>query len=279
MWTFSNLVAIGLFLFGSTFLWMTPAMAGTTPPPTGTAWMLTNLLSFAAVIGFTVAAWAVYKQYAWWDTAALVSGIVGLVAVVPFAVSPAWFYAVHKLIGLRPTAVLRQLVGPAVASGLMVGAVVATKQVVVDVGLVWQVVVLVTTGAATYVLALWVLDRRSAGEGLELGRLAIPGVGGRGPAVGLAAARGRGREPARGGCAGRRDSRSWSRSAGPPPSRAVCCRRAAAATRARTANPPATSVRPSLLRSGSPRRRSESGALTAGLQHAHERGRVGARGG
>jgi hypothetical protein len=28
----------------------------------------------------------VYKQYAWWDTAALVSGIVGLVAVVPFVV-------------------------------------------------------------------------------------------------------------------------------------------------------------------------------------------------
>ncbi|HEX6257195.1 MAG TPA: lipopolysaccharide biosynthesis protein [Euzebyales bacterium] len=112
-------------------------------------------------------------------------------AVVTFAVSPAWFYAVHKLIGLRPTAVMRQLVGPAVASGLMVGAVVATKQVVVDVGLVWQVVVLVTTGAATYVLALWVLDRRSAVEALELGRLAIPGLGGRVPAVGLSAARGR----------------------------------------------------------------------------------------
>jgi hypothetical protein len=28
----------------------------------------------------------VYRQYAWWDTAALVSGVVGLVAVVPFAV-------------------------------------------------------------------------------------------------------------------------------------------------------------------------------------------------
>ena len=30
---------------------------------------------------------AVYRQYAWWDTAALVSGVVGLVAVVPFAVA------------------------------------------------------------------------------------------------------------------------------------------------------------------------------------------------
>jgi len=86
MWTFTNMLAIGLLLFGSTFLWMTPAMAGPTPPPTGTAWTVTNALSFAAVIGFTIAAWAVYRQYAWWDTAALVSGIVGLVAVVPFTV-------------------------------------------------------------------------------------------------------------------------------------------------------------------------------------------------
>ena len=86
MWTFTNVVALGLLLFGSTFLWMTAAMAGTTPPPTGTAWTLTNVLSFAAVIGFTIAAWALFKQYAWWDTAALVSSIVGLVAVVPFVV-------------------------------------------------------------------------------------------------------------------------------------------------------------------------------------------------
>jgi hypothetical protein len=28
----------------------------------------------------------VFKQYSWWETAALVSGIVGLVAVVPFIV-------------------------------------------------------------------------------------------------------------------------------------------------------------------------------------------------
>ena len=46
-----------------------------------------HALRFAAVFGLTIAAWAVFKQYAWWDTAALVSGTVGLVAVVPFAVA------------------------------------------------------------------------------------------------------------------------------------------------------------------------------------------------
>ena len=43
MWTFSSVVALGLFLFGSTFLWMTAAMAGTTAAADpGTAWTLTT---------------------------------------------------------------------------------------------------------------------------------------------------------------------------------------------------------------------------------------------
>jgi hypothetical protein len=86
MWTFRNLVALGLFLFGTTFLWMTPAMAGKTPPPTGTAWTLANVLAFVAIIAFAIAAWGVFKQSSWWEVAAVVSGIIGLVAVVPFIV-------------------------------------------------------------------------------------------------------------------------------------------------------------------------------------------------
>ncbi len=50
MWTFKNLVALGVFLFGTTFLWMTPAFAGKTPPPKGTAWTLANVLALAAVV-------------------------------------------------------------------------------------------------------------------------------------------------------------------------------------------------------------------------------------
>ena len=51
------------------------------------AWTLVNLLALTAVAGFTIAAWAVFKQYSWWETAALLSGIVGLIAVVPFIVA------------------------------------------------------------------------------------------------------------------------------------------------------------------------------------------------
>jgi hypothetical protein len=92
MWTFRNVVALGLFLFGTTFLWMTPAMAGKTPPPTGTAWTLANVLAFVAIIAFAIAAWGVFKQYSWWEAAAVVSGIVGLVAVVPFIVGQSQLY-------------------------------------------------------------------------------------------------------------------------------------------------------------------------------------------
>src|SRR5512132_454274 len=86
MWTFKNVFALGLFLFGTTFLWMTPSMAGKTPPPSGIAWTLANVLAYVAVIGFSIAAWGVFKQYSWWETAAVASGVVGLVAVVPFIV-------------------------------------------------------------------------------------------------------------------------------------------------------------------------------------------------
>jgi hypothetical protein len=65
---------------------MTAAMAGTTPPPSGRAWTVANVLSYLAVVGFAIAAWAVFKQYSWWEMAALLSGIVGLIAVVPFIV-------------------------------------------------------------------------------------------------------------------------------------------------------------------------------------------------
>jgi hypothetical protein len=86
MWTFKNLAALGLFLFGTTFLWMTPAFAGKTPPPKGTAWTLANILALVALVGFAIAGWAVFKGYSWWGAAALVSAIVRVVAVIPFVV-------------------------------------------------------------------------------------------------------------------------------------------------------------------------------------------------
>ena len=87
MFSFRNVFAVGLLLFGSTFLWMTAAFAGRTPPPEGTAWTLENVLALLAVAGFTLAAWGVWKDVGWWTTATLVSSVVGLVAVVPYVVA------------------------------------------------------------------------------------------------------------------------------------------------------------------------------------------------
>jgi hypothetical protein len=87
MWTFKNVLAMGLFLFGSTFLWMTPAFAGRTPPPTAAAWTVVNVLALVAVAAFTVTAWAAFKEYSWWWTAAIVSASVGLLAVMPFVIA------------------------------------------------------------------------------------------------------------------------------------------------------------------------------------------------
>jgi hypothetical protein len=62
MWTSRNFVALGLFLFGTTYLSMTAAMAGRTPAG-GTAGTLANVLAYVAVIGSAAAAWGVFKQY------------------------------------------------------------------------------------------------------------------------------------------------------------------------------------------------------------------------
>jgi hypothetical protein len=68
----------GLLVAGGRHGWRDPA-------PNGTVWTLTNVLVYVAVIGLVVAAWGMFKQYAWWEMAAVAPGIAGLVAVVSFA--------------------------------------------------------------------------------------------------------------------------------------------------------------------------------------------------
>jgi hypothetical protein len=67
-------------------MWMTASFAGKIPPPTGAAWSLENALALVAVVGFSAAAWGVFKDLSWWEPVAVVSAIVGLVATIPYAV-------------------------------------------------------------------------------------------------------------------------------------------------------------------------------------------------
>ncbi len=84
--SFRTWIAIGFFLFGSTFLWMTRAFLADAGEGTGAVWSLVQVLVLLAIAGFSVTAWGVFRGASWWEAAAIVSAAVGLVATVPYVV-------------------------------------------------------------------------------------------------------------------------------------------------------------------------------------------------
>ena len=90
MFTVRNMGGIALLLFGSTFLWLTPAFVTRGLETGGAMWSVTNLLSLAAVGGFTVATWGLFRHAPWWETVALISAVVGIVVLGPY-----WLAARH----------------------------------------------------------------------------------------------------------------------------------------------------------------------------------------
>ena len=86
MFTFKNLVALGLFLFGSTFLWMTRDFLANPREGSGALWSVVQVLVFVAIVGFAAAAWGVFKEASWWEPVALGSALVGLAALVPYVI-------------------------------------------------------------------------------------------------------------------------------------------------------------------------------------------------
>jgi hypothetical protein len=84
MFTFRNILAVGVFLFGTTFLWMTPAFLPKGGSATGAIWIVIQVLALAAIIGFTIAAWGIFKDKGWLEPAAIGSAIVGIVAVIAY---------------------------------------------------------------------------------------------------------------------------------------------------------------------------------------------------
>lgn len=79
-----NLGALALFLYGTTFLWLTAAFAGTGTPATGTAWTVTQLLVITTIGGFSVAAWGIYNASWWWERLAISSAILGFAPLIPY---------------------------------------------------------------------------------------------------------------------------------------------------------------------------------------------------
>lgn len=84
MFTIRNLGGVALFLFGTTFLWLTPAFAPKGVSTTGIAWSITNVASLVTLAGFAVATWGLFTKAAWWEPVAIAFAAAGLVALIPY---------------------------------------------------------------------------------------------------------------------------------------------------------------------------------------------------
>jgi hypothetical protein len=85
--TFRNAIAIALFLFGASYLWLTPAFLNRAGYQ-GTIFDPKGLLAMIAIVGFAAAAWGLFRDQDWWVPVAAASGLVGLISVIPY-----WIWA------------------------------------------------------------------------------------------------------------------------------------------------------------------------------------------
>lgn len=84
MFTMRNMGGIALFLFGTTFLWLTPAFASRGVSTEGVMWAATRVLALVTVAGFVLATWGLFQRGAWWEAAAVGSAVLGLLTLVPY---------------------------------------------------------------------------------------------------------------------------------------------------------------------------------------------------
>jgi hypothetical protein len=121
MLTMRNLGGVALFLFGTTYLWLTPMFAGRGISTKGILWSITQVLAFLTLLGFTIATWGLFKKSSWWDSVAIASAVLGLVVLIPYWIAahssgestPGWNVLVHAVGAIG---VLILLTVPALAS-------------------------------------------------------------------------------------------------------------------------------------------------------------------
>lgn len=136
-----------------------------------------RLVIMAVSVALLVAAFAVAVQ---WGIVAVAWALVA----VTYGMAPVWLAATNRLVGLTPRRYLEQVGPPLIASLMMAGLVLALELIVDGWPLLWQVVLLVGSGIATYALSLWLIARPMAVETLSLVRLSIPRRGASGSEAG-----------------------------------------------------------------------------------------------
>lgn len=88
MFTIRNLGGVALFLFGTTYMWLTPLFAKNAGAPTRTVlWSIAMVLCFITMAGFTVATWGLFTKASWWSAVAVASAVTGLVVLIPYWVA------------------------------------------------------------------------------------------------------------------------------------------------------------------------------------------------
>lgn len=87
MFTIRNVGGVSLFLFGTTFLWLTPEFVTAGLKNTGWLWSTTRVLALVTLLGFTVATWGLFQRASWWEMVAIASAVVGTAALIPYWVA------------------------------------------------------------------------------------------------------------------------------------------------------------------------------------------------
>jgi hypothetical protein len=103
VFTIRNMGGVALFLFGTTFLWLTPSFAGQGVSTKGLWWSVTQVLALVTMAGFTCATWGVFAHASWWEPVAIGSAVLGVVVLVPYWIAadragettPWWNVLVH----------------------------------------------------------------------------------------------------------------------------------------------------------------------------------------
>jgi hypothetical protein len=113
LFTIRNIGGVALFLFGTTFLWLTPDFATRGIPTTGMWWSITRALALVTLLGFSVATWGLFQRAAWWEVLAIAAAVLGLVALVTYwlVAQPAgepgrWMNALVHILGTAGVLVL-----------------------------------------------------------------------------------------------------------------------------------------------------------------------------
>lgn len=87
MFTIRNVGGVALFLFGTTFAWITPEFVTAGLKNTGALWSTVRILALATAAGFTLATWGLFQRTPWWETVAIGSAVVGVVTLIPYWVA------------------------------------------------------------------------------------------------------------------------------------------------------------------------------------------------